>query len=112
MSVVRDSLVEAHRDSADDIADWRARRAVTSSSPALAATGLLHNQAWENAIADFVARRTGQQPTDLAPMAVSRAACAIGRAAFDEWLARGDANFARCLDAAWAAAATALSNSD
>ena len=109
MPAVLASIVQAHRDCEDDIEVWRARCALVASSVTLQAAGLLHIRAWEEAIAGFVARRTGSQPTDLVPMAVGRTACAVSRAAFDGWIACPEADYAHYVDAALAAASTALS---
>ena len=56
--------------------------------------------AWERAVVDFVARRSGQPSDSLYPLAVGRAVLAACRAGYDRWVARADADLTIYLDAA------------
>jgi hypothetical protein len=73
--------------------------------PALQSSAALHYDAWERAISDFAATRTGQPADSLYPLAVGRATLAACRAAYDRWSARADADLTFYLDAALAALA-------
>jgi len=72
---------------------------------ALQSSAAVHYDAWERAISDFAATRTGQPADSLYPLAVGRATLAACRAAYDRWSARADADLTFYLDAALAALA-------
>ena len=110
MAAVQSAVVAANQFIAEDAPRWRARAELLKSSPALRASTLLHAAEWEDLIASFVARRTNQLPTDLIPMAVGRAILGVWRAAFDEWLAHGDAHLTDYIDTAMAALATGFAD--
>lgn len=55
-------------------------------TPALLAHSELRYAAWRGCIADFVAQRTGLQPTDPVPSLAGRVALAIALSAYEEWL--------------------------
>jgi hypothetical protein len=75
------------------------------SVPALQASAAPHYDAWEQAVSGFAAARLGQPPDSLYPLAIGRTTLAACRAAFERWLARGDADLTVYLDAALAALA-------
>src|SRR4029077_7297647 len=100
------------------VPELRMRMNLIGNVPALQSSAALHYDAWERAISDFAATRTGQpadspyppprtgQPADsLYPLAVGRAPLAACRAAYDRWSARADADLTFYLDAALAALA-------
>jgi hypothetical protein len=68
-----------------------------STVPDLAASATIHYDAWERAVADFVARRTGQPTDSLYPLTVGRSVLATCRAAYERW---SDADLAVYLEAA------------
>jgi hypothetical protein len=76
-----------------------------SSVPELIASAAIHYDAWERAVVDFVARRSGQPADSLYPLAVGRAVLATCRAGYDRWAARADADLTVYLDAALCALA-------
>jgi TetR/AcrR family transcriptional regulator, regulator of mycofactocin system len=71
-----------------------------STVPELAASATTHYDAWERAVAEFVARRSGQPADSLYPLAAGRATLAACRAAYERWAARADADLTLYLDAA------------
>lgn len=99
MEAIRTSVVTANHYSAADIPELRSRMTLISSVPALQADATLHYAAWEEAVAEFVARRIGQPPWSLYPLAVGRAVLATCRAAYDRWVSRADADLQVYLDA-------------
>ena len=103
---VRWAIVAANRHRVEDVPWWRARRDLLASSEALQASLLPRYRAWEDAIAEFVARRRDESPTDLATRAIAGAICAMGRAAFHEWLDRADADLPHYIDESIAALST------
>ena len=68
--------------------------------PELAATAARHYDAWEQAIIDFVADRSGQPSDALYPLLVGRTTLAACRAAYERWAARGDTDLRVYLDEA------------
>ena len=79
--------------------ELRTRMNLISSVPALQASAATHYDAWERAISDFAAGRTGQ-PRTLIPLAIGRATLAVCRAAYDRWVDRADADLTVYLDEA------------
>jgi mycofactocin system transcriptional regulator len=100
MQAVRRAVLEANHYSAADVPELRARMTLLASVPELAASASLHYDAWERAIADFVAHRSGQPENSLYPLVVGRATLAACRAAYERWAARADADLTVYLDAA------------
>ncbi len=100
MTAVRSIVLAANHYRAEDVTELRMRMNLISSVPALAASATVHYDAWERAIAGFVAGRTGQPPDSLYPLAVGRATLATCRAAYEQWAARADADLTHYLDTA------------
>jgi mycofactocin system transcriptional regulator len=105
MEAIRSAVVAANHYHADDVVELRARMNLVGSVPTLQANATLHYSAWEEAIAEFVARRIGQPANSLYPLAVGRAALAVCRAAFDRWVARADTDLQVYIDVAISALA-------
>ncbi len=110
MQAVRLAVVAANRYRAEDVPELRARMNLIGSEPALIASAAIHYDAWERAITDFAARRTGQPADSLYPLAVGRATLAACRAAYDRWVSRADADLTVYLDAALNAMAAGFSD--
>jgi mycofactocin system transcriptional regulator len=100
MEGVRRAVLAANHYRAEDVPELRMRMSLLSSVPELFASAAIHYDAWERAVVDFVARRTGQPADSLYPLAVGRAVLAACRAGFDRWTARADADLTIYLDAA------------
>ena len=105
MEAIRKAVVAVNHYRPEDVPELRTRMNLIGSSPGLSAGAATHYDAWERAVADFVARRTGQPADSLYPLAVGRATLASCRAAYDRWVARADTNLTVYLDAALAALA-------
>jgi mycofactocin system transcriptional regulator len=105
MKAIRQAVVAANHYRAEDVPELRARMNVIISVPVLHSGAAHHYDAWERAISDFAATRTGEAAGSLLPLAVGRATLAVCRAAYDRWCARADADLAIYLDAAVAALA-------
>jgi len=99
MDAVRQAVIAANHYSAEDVPELRARMNLISSIPDLAASAAVHYDAWERAISEFVARRTGQPSDSLYPLAVGRATLATCRAAYEMWANQADADLTVYLDA-------------
>jgi mycofactocin system transcriptional regulator len=100
MDAVRHAVIAANHYRAEDVAELRMRMHLISTVPELAASATIHYDAWERAVAEFVARRTGQPADALYPLAAGRTTLAACRAAYERWSARADADLTVYLDAA------------
>lgn len=100
MEAVCQAVTAANHYRIEDVPELRARMNLISTVPGLAASASVHYDAWEQAIADYVGRRTGQPTNSLYPQAVGRSTLACCRAAYEQWAARADADLAHYLQAA------------
>ncbi|MGP7997069.1 MAG: mycofactocin system transcriptional regulator [Streptosporangiaceae bacterium] len=100
LEAVRRAVLAANHYRAGDVPELRARMSLIGSVPGLVASAAVHYDAWERAVAEFVARRSGQPADSLYPLAVGRATLAACRAAYDRWAVHADADLAVYLDAA------------
>ena len=100
IEAVRRAVLAANRYRAEDVPELRMRMTLLRAVPELYASAAIHYDAWEQAIIDFAARRSGQPADSLYPLAVGRAVLATCRAGFDRWAARADADLTVYLDAA------------
>ena len=105
MDAIRRAVVAANHYGPQDVTELRMRMNLIGSVPALQSSAAIHYDAWERAISDFAATRTGQPADSLYPLAVGRTTLAACRAAYDRWSARADADLTFYLDAALAALA-------
>ena len=110
MEAVRRAVVAANHYRAEDVPELRMRMNLLNSVPELIARAAIHYDAWERAVSDFVARRSGQPADSLYPLAVGRAVLASCRAGYDRWAARADADLPAYLDAALRALAAGFSD--
>lgn len=100
MDAVRHAVVAANRYRPEDLPELRTRIDLLGTVPALQAAAALHYGAWEEAVSEFVARRTGLAATDLLPLSAGRATLAVCRSAYDCWVQRADRDLPWYLDAA------------
>jgi TetR/AcrR family transcriptional regulator, regulator of mycofactocin system len=110
MQAVRQAVLAANHYRVEDVPELRARMHLISSIPALAASATVHYDAWEQAISEFVSRRTGQPADSLYPLAVGRATLAACRAGYERWASRADADLTVYLDAALRALAAGFAD--
>ena len=100
MAAIRHAVIAANTYGAEDVPELRARMNLINSVPELHASAALHYDAWERAISDYAAQRTGQPADTLLPLAIGRTTLAACRAAYDRWAARADTNLTHYLDQA------------
>jgi mycofactocin system transcriptional regulator len=100
MDAVRQAVLAANHYRAEDVAELRMRMSLIGTVPELAASAAVHYDAWERAVSDYVARRTGRPADSLYPLVVGRVVLAACRAGYDRWAARADADLTVYLDAA------------
>ncbi|WP_280262086.1 mycofactocin system transcriptional regulator [Nocardia wallacei] len=110
LPAIRRAVLAANDYRATDIPELRMRMRLLSTVPTLVASAAVHYDAWERAIIDFAARRTGTPPDALYPLAVGRATLAVCRAAYDAWVRRADADLTAYLDAALRALASGFAD--
>jgi len=109
MDAIRRAVVSANHYRASDVTELRLRMSLIASVPALSSSAAEHYDAWERAVSEFAGRRLGQPADALYPLAIGRAVLAAGRAAYDRWSARADADLTAYLDAALTALAAGFS---
>lgn len=97
---IRSAVLTANHYGVEDVVGLRARMRVVADVPALGAAANTHYDNWAQALAEFSARRLGQDPHDLIPQAIGFSALGACRAAFDQWVARRDADLIAYLDVA------------
>ena len=97
---IRQAVLRANHYGVEDVAELRARMHVISTVPAIGASATVHYDGWAGALAEFAARRLGQQPDDLIPQAIGFSALGVCRAAFDQWVKRQDVDLIEYLDVA------------
>jgi mycofactocin system transcriptional regulator len=110
MDAVRRAVIAANHYHAEDVPELRMRMHLISTVPELAASATIHYDAWERAVAEFVARRCGQPADSLHALAAGRATLAACRAAYERWSARADADLTVYLDAALRALAAGFAD--
>ena len=110
MDAIRTVVVGVNHYRAEDVPELRLRINLIGSVPALQASAAPHYDAWEQAVSDFAAARTGVSGTDLVPLAIGRATLATCRAAFDHWVSRADADLTVYLDQALRALAAGFAH--
>jgi mycofactocin system transcriptional regulator len=106
MDAIRQVIVSVNRYSAADVPELRMRINLIGSVPALQASAAPHYDAWERAVSEFAAVRTGRAPDSLIPLAIGRTTLAACRSAFDRWVVQADARLTVYLDEALSALAT------
>lgn len=87
MQAIRDAVIEFNRYPDAELPYLRARMRLLLETPALVGHSTLRYESWRRIIAEFVARRTGADPADLQPDAVSWAFLAAVLSAYTHWLA-------------------------
>jgi TetR/AcrR family transcriptional regulator, regulator of mycofactocin system len=106
MDAVRQAVIDVNHYRAVDVPELRERMNLIGSVPELAASATLHYDAWERAIAEFVARRTDEAADALYPRTVALATLATCRAAYEQWAVSADTDLTFYLDAALQALAS------
>ena len=108
MDAVRLAIVDFNTFPPEDEV-WHPRRMrLILGVPVLLAHSTLRFAQWRLVIADFVARRTGQDACSLIPQAIGHASLGVAIAAYEQWLATGDSELTGLLDTAMRGLATAF----
>ena len=94
---LRDAVVEFNRFPAAEAPIHRRRMELILRVPALVAHSTLRYDAWRQVIADHAAERLGQPADALEPQAIGWTCLGVALAAYDQWLARDDADLGALL---------------
>jgi mycofactocin system transcriptional regulator len=100
MDAIRRVVLSVNHYRAQDVPELRIRMNLIGTVPALQASAAPHYDNWERVVSAFVARRLGETPDSLYPLAIGRTTLAACRAAFDRWVSRADGDLTVYLDAA------------
>ena len=100
LDAVRSAVLAVNHYRAADVPELRARMRLIGTVPDLGASAAVHYDAWEDAVADYVAHRTGLDAASLFPQTLGRVTLAACRAAYEQWARRADADLTVYLDAA------------
>ena len=106
MEAIRQVIVSVNRYRVEDVPELRVRMNLIGSVPALQASAASHYAAWEQTVSDFASTRLRQPADSLYPLTIGRTTLAACRAAYDHWIAHGDADIAGYLDTVLAGLAT------
>jgi mycofactocin system transcriptional regulator len=86
MDALADAIVESNRYEPEQLMELRTRMTLITSVPALQAHSMLRYAAWRDVIAEFVADRRDESPTDLVPQTIGHATLGTSMAAFVHWV--------------------------
>jgi mycofactocin system transcriptional regulator len=89
--VVHRAVVEFNRFPPDAHPPHRERMRLILTTPELQAHSVLRYADWRQVIAVDVARRRGEEPTDLVPQVAGHVSLAISLAAYEHWLEASEA---------------------
>jgi TetR/AcrR family transcriptional regulator, regulator of mycofactocin system len=81
-----DAIVESNRYPPEQLVELRIRMTLITSVSALQAHSMLRYAAWRDVVAEFVAARRGEAPTDLVPQTIGYAMLGTSMAAFVHWV--------------------------
>ena len=100
MDAVRRAVLTVNHYRAVDVPELRTRMMLIGSVPELGASAAVHYDAWEQAVTDYVAQRTGHPADSLYPRTVGRVTLAACRAGYEQWAQRADGDLTVYLDVA------------
>ena len=98
---LREGILEFNHFPSAELPLHRERMWLLLNVPALFAHASLRYADWRQVIAEYVATRTGASPGALEPQSVAWACLGLCLAAYEQWLAREDADLLALLDEAF-----------
>ena len=101
MEALRVAILDFNSFSEEEAPHHRGRMWLLLNVPSLNAYSMLKYAAWRQVIAEFVARRLGEQPDDLTPQTISWACLGMCIGAYEQWLADEQADLLELLDASF-----------
>lgn len=109
MEVITSAVIETNRYDSDELPVLRIRMMLITSVPALQAHSAVRYAEWRDVVAEFAAKRLGQQPNDLLPLMFGYGALGASRAAFARWVSHEGESLEESLRACYAALSRGLS---
>lgn len=104
IEALRKSVVEFNHFPSDELPYHRNRMWLLLNVPSLMAHSTLRYAAWRGVIAEYVAKRRGERPDDLTPQTIAWACLGICLGAYEQWLAREEADLVELLDTSFGTA--------
>ncbi|WP_205547884.1 mycofactocin system transcriptional regulator [Leucobacter sp. wl10] len=101
-AALRDAIIEFNRFPDDELHYHRERMRLLLNVPSLAAHSTLKYAAWREVVAEYVALRRHERPTDLVPRASAWICLGVCLSAYEQWLAADDADLLELIDRAFA----------
>jgi mycofactocin system transcriptional regulator len=86
MDALADAIVESNRYEPEQLDELRTRMTLITTVPALQAHSMLRYAAWRDVVAEFVATRRDESPTDILPQTISHATLGTSIAALVHWV--------------------------
>lgn len=86
-SALAAAIIASNHYAPEQIHGLRLRMTLITTTPALQAHSMLRYAAWRRVVAEFVARRRGEEPGDLVPLTLGYVCLGISMAAFSKWVA-------------------------
>ncbi|MCH9720999.1 MAG: mycofactocin system transcriptional regulator [Actinomycetia bacterium] len=105
---LRESLLEFNTFEDSEAARHRERMRVILQTPELQAHSMTMYAGWRAVVADFVARRTGTQPSSLVPQTVAWLMLGVALSAYEYWLTDEGVSLPEALGEAFDAVADGL----
>ena len=105
MEALAEAVVSSNRYDGDQLPELRIRMALITTVPALQAHSMLRYAAWRAVVAEYVAGRRGERPSDPVPLTLGFVALAVSMAAFSRWVGQEGGDLEQCLRDGWAAVA-------
>ncbi|MFC6703843.1 mycofactocin system transcriptional regulator [Flexivirga alba] len=94
------AVIEFNRFPAEAMAEHRVRMRLILTTPELQAHSVLRYADWRHVIAEYVAERTGSDPSALLPQTASQVALSLSMAGYGEWLSNDDTDLSTVLEQA------------
>jgi TetR/AcrR family transcriptional regulator, regulator of mycofactocin system len=108
MEAIAQAVISSNRYGPEQLPELRTRMSLITTVPALQAHSMLRYAAWREVIAEYVAARCGEDPSDVIPQTVAHAALGVSMAAFSRWVSRDDEDLERTLHDSWHGLASAF----
>ena len=108
MEALREVILDFNDFPEDEMPYHRGRMWLLLNVPALNAYSMLKYASWRAVVAEFIARRLGERPEDVAPQAIAWACLGICVGAYEQWLAHENADLRTLLEASFRSAESAF----
>lgn len=101
MEALREAVVASNTYPENELPDLRIRMTLITSVPALQAHSMIRYAEWRAVVAEFAARRLGQEVDGLAAQAIGHAALSASTAAFVRWVHYPEEDLLGLIDASY-----------